>query len=206
MTQIDQAVASHGWWLASRASGIVALVLVTVSVAIGLMMAGKLARRPGMPRLLTAIHEQTALAGLLAIAVHGITLIGDPWLNPGASGVLVPFTIDYRPVWTGLGTIAGILALVLGLSFYARKAIGTRTWRKAHRATIIVYLLAIGHTLGAGTDASTVWMRWWLLATTPPIVALFIYRVVSPHLGSRGPGRRAAPLPGSGAVQGGEVR
>ncbi len=206
MTPIDQAVASHGWWLASRASGIVALVLVTVSVAIGLMMAGKLARRPGMPRVLTAIHEQTALAGLLAIAVHGITLIGDPWLNPGANGVLVPFTMDYRPFWTGLGTIAGVLALVLGLSFYARKNIGTRLWRKAHRATILVYFLAIAHTLGAGTDASTVWMRWWLIATTPPIVALFIYRVISPSLGSRGQTRPAAPVPGSGAVHGGEIR
>ncbi len=185
MRSVDQAIASHGWWLASRASGLVALVLVTVSVAIGLLMASKLARRPGMPRLLVAIHEQTALAGLLAIAVHGITLIGDPWLNPGVSGVLVPFSMDYRPLWTGLGTIAGFLAVLLGLSFYVRKSIGAKLWRKAHRATILVYFLAIGHTLGAGTDASTVWMRWWLLITTPPILVLFLIRVLSPTFRNR---------------------
>lgn len=206
MRSIDEAIASHGWWLASRASGLVALVLVTVSVAIGLMMASKLARRPGMPRLLTAIHEQTALAGLLAIAVHGITLIGDPWLNPGVGGVLVPFTMDYRPIWTGLGTIAGVLAMLLGLSFYARKSFGAKLWRKAHRATIVVYFLAIAHTLGAGTDASTTWMRWWLLLTTPPIVLLFIYRVGSPSLRRRKARRPSAAVSVVGDLHSGEGR
>ncbi len=194
MNNVDRAVTEYGWWLASRASGLVALVLVTISVAIGLMMASKLARRPGMPRILTAIHEQTALAGLIAIAVHGITLLGDPWLNPGVSGVLVPFTMDYRPVWTGMGTIAGILALLLGLSFYVRRSIGAKLWRKAHRATILVYFLAIGHTLGAGTDSSAVWMRGWLIVTTPPIVALFLYRIGSARFG-RKPARRTAARP-----------
>ncbi len=193
MTGLDTALSVHGWWLASRASGLVALVLVTISVGIGLMMAGKLARRPGIPRILASIHEQTALAGLVAITVHGITLIGDPWLNPGVKGVLVPFTMDYRPLWTGLGTIAGFLAILLGLSFYARRSIGTKLWRKAHRATVVVYVLAIGHTLGAGTDAAAPWLRWWLIVTTPPIVLLFIYRVGSARLRSRQPrplGRR----------------
>ncbi len=194
MNNVDRVVAEYGWWLASRASGLVALVLVTISVAIGLTMASKIARRPGMPRILTAIHEQTALAGLVAIAVHGITLIGDPWLNPGVSGVLVPFTMDYRPVWTGLGTIAGILAMLLGLSFYLRRSIGARLWRKAHRATIVVYFLAIGHTLGAGTDGSAIWMRWWLIVTTPPIVLLFLYRIGSARFG-KGPSPRAGSRP-----------
>lgn len=98
MIDFNTVFADHGWWLVSRASGIVALVLVTISVGIGLTMASKLARWAGWPKKLTAIHEQTALAGLLAIAVHGITLIGDPWLHPGATGVLVPFTMDYRPL------------------------------------------------------------------------------------------------------------
>lgn len=192
MNNVDRVVTEYGWWLASRASGLVALVLVTISVAIGLTMASKIARRPGMPRILTAIHEQTALAGLIAIAVHGITLLGDPWLNPGVSGVLVPFTMDYRPVWTGLGTIAGLLALLLGLSFYARRSIGAKLWRKAHRATILVYFLAIAHTLGAGTDGSAIWMRSWLLVTTPPIILLFLYRIGSARFG-KSPPRRPAP-------------
>lgn len=170
---------THGWWLASRASGLVALVLVTISVGLGLAMAGKVMRRPGLSRKLLAIHEHTALAGIVAIAVHGITLLGDPWLHPGVSGLTVPFTMGFRPLWTGLGVVGGYLAALLGLSFYARRRIGARLWRKAHRATVVVYLLGLVHAFGAGTDASAVWFRWWVLMTAPAIGGLFVYRVFS---------------------------
>jgi sulfoxide reductase heme-binding subunit YedZ len=172
-------LATHGWWLAGRASGLVALVLVTVSVGIGLTMAGKVMRRPGLSKKLLAIHEQTALAGLVAIAVHGITLMGDPWLHPGVSGVLVPFTMAFKPLFTGLGIVGGYLAALLGLSYYARKRIGAKLWRKAHRATVAVWVLGLVHALGSGTDASAVWFRWWVIVTTPIIGGLFVYRVLS---------------------------
>jgi methionine sulfoxide reductase heme-binding subunit len=176
---VSTTLQSHGWWLASRASGLLALVLVTISVGLGLMMAGKVMRRPGLSKKLMAIHEQTALAGLIAIAVHGITLLGDPWLNPGVAGVTVPFAMSFKTAFTGLGVIGGYLAVLLGLSFYARRRIGAKLWRKAHRATVLVYVLGLVHALGAGTDASTPWFRWWVVLTAPPIGGLFVYRVLS---------------------------
>jgi methionine sulfoxide reductase heme-binding subunit len=192
----SETLQSHGWWLASRASGLVALVLVTISVGLGLAMAGKVMRRPGLSRKLLAIHEHTALAGIVAIAVHGITLLGDPWLNPGIGGITVPFSIGFRPLWTGLGIIGGYLAALLGLSFYARRRIGARLWRKAHRATVLVYLLGLVHAFGSGTDASTVWFRWWVVATTPVIGGLFVYRVFAGSLrGARLPAPRPRPAP-----------
>ena len=173
-------VHDHLWWLASRASGFVALGLITISVAIGLTMAGKIMRKPGRARVLVAIHEHTALAGLIAIAVHGVTLLGDAYLNPGVAGITVPGAIGYRPLWTGLGIVGGYLAAALGLSFYFRRRIGTRLWRRAHRATIVVYALAVVHTLGAGTDAASGWLRAWLVLTVPPIAALFVVRLTTP--------------------------
>ncbi len=188
-------LAGHTWWLASRASGIVALLLVTVSVGLGLAMAGKVARRPGLPRILMSIHEQTAVIGLVAIAVHGITLLGDPWLNPGPSGIAIPFTMAYKPLFTGLGIVAGYLAAILGLSFYLRRRIGPRLWRKAHRATVVVYVLGVIHTLGAGTDASTQWMRAFMIATGIPIATLFVIRVLEGRFASRRqPSRAPAPV------------
>lgn len=189
---------SHGWWLAGRASGLVALVLVTVSVAIGLTMAGKLMRRPGLAKKLMALHEQTALAGLVAIAVHGIALLGDPWLHPGLAGVAVPFALGFETAFTGLGVIAGYLAVLLGLSYYARRRIGTRLWRKAHRATVVVWLLGLVHALGAGTDASTAWFRWWAMLTTPVIGGLFAYRLFSGRAKKRA---RAARRRRGGALE-----
>jgi sulfoxide reductase heme-binding subunit YedZ len=169
----------YGWWLAARASGVVALALVTLSVGVGLAMAGRVARRPGLSRTLMGLHEQAALAGLAAIAVHGVALLLDPWLHPGAAGVAVPFAMGYRPLFS-----AGYLAALLGLSFYARRRIGARLWRRAHRATVLVYLLGVIHAVGAGTDASTLWLRAFLLVTGAPIAALFLHR-----LRGRRPGR-----------------
>lgn len=174
-----EAIQSHGWWLASRASGLVALVLITVSVFLGLTMSGKVMRRPGLAKKLLAVHEQTALAGLVAIAVHGISLLGDPWLHPGVAGVAVPFVLGFKTAFTGLGIIAGYLAALLGLSYYVRRRIGARLWRKAHRATVVVYLLGLTHAIGAGSDASAAWFRWWVILTTPVIGGLFVYRVLS---------------------------
>lgn len=175
----EQALAQHGWWLASRASGLVALALVTISVALGLTMAGRLSSKPGANRMLSAIHEQTAVTGLVAIAVHGLTLLGDPFLNPGIAGISIPFVMDYRPLWTGLGIIAGGLAAALGLSFYFRKRIGPRLWRKAHRATIVVYILGVVHTIGAGTDATSPWLLYPLALASAWIAVLFVARVAS---------------------------
>jgi sulfoxide reductase heme-binding subunit YedZ len=182
-TTAAETLQSHGWWLAGRASGLVALVLVTISVGIGLAMAGKVMRRPGLSRKLLAIHEHTALAGIIAIAVHGITLLGDPWLHPGITGISVPFTMAFRPLWTGLGIVGGYLAALLGLSFYARRRIGAR-------------LLGLAHAFGSGTDASAVWFRWWVVLTTPVIGGLFVYRVLSGRLrGARLPAPRPRPAP-----------
>ena len=177
---------AHIWWLASRSAGVVALILVTISVGIGLTMSAKLMRKRGLGPKLMAIHEQTALAGLIAIGVHGVTLLGDPWLHPSVAGITVPFVMGYRTFFTGLGIIGGWLAAMLGLSYYVRRHIGPALWRKAHRATVVVYVLGLVHTIGAGTDASTPWLRWFMALTAIPMAALFLRRVL---------GRRPAPQP-----------
>ena len=50
--------AEYGWWLASRAAGIVALLCIALSVGIGLAMAGRVSRRPALARTLLGLHQQ----------------------------------------------------------------------------------------------------------------------------------------------------
>jgi sulfoxide reductase heme-binding subunit YedZ len=173
------APAEYGWWLASRAAGLTALVCITVAVGIGLALGGKVASsRPGLPRILLKVHEHAALAGLIAVAVHGITLLGDGWLKASVADIAIPFASDVKPFWVGVGVVGGYLAALLGLTFYARKRIGMKLWRKAHRATILVYVLSVAHTLGAGTDASEPWLQAFMLVTGAPILFLFTVRVL----------------------------
>ena len=196
----------YAWWLASRASGIVALALISLSVMLGLAMAGRVSREPKLRKAMIAVHEHAALAALIAIAVHGITLLGDKWLDPGVLGILVPFQMDHEPLYTGLGILGGYLAAALGLSFYARRRIGTKRWRSLHKATILVYVLSVIHTLGAGSDAATPWLRAQLVLTGAPIVFLFVMRVLPAAKVSAGgsaarPGSAPSPAPRSARSQ-----
>jgi sulfoxide reductase heme-binding subunit YedZ len=169
----------YGWWLASRAAGIVGYVLFSVAVLAGLTMASRLAAKPAHKRVLLQVHEHAALAGLIAVAIHGITLLGDAWLDPGPLGVAVPFVIDYRPVAVAAGIVSGYLAAALGLSFYIRRRIGAARWRRLHHFTLLAWLLGFLHALFAGTDAGSVGLQLVLLWTAGPIVVLLVTRVLA---------------------------
>jgi len=182
------------WWLVSRASGVVALGLITLTVVIGLTMATKILRRPGAGRTLMRLHEHAALVAYGAIAVHGLALLGDTWLHPGLRQLVVPFALGYRPVFTGLGIIGGYLAALLGLSFYVRRRIGAKRWRKLHRATVVVWVLAAIHTLGAGSDAGTLWLRVIVLAPLVPLAYLLVLRLLPARRTERAPQPTRRPL------------
>jgi methionine sulfoxide reductase heme-binding subunit len=189
--------ADHTWWLASRASGVVAMILITASVFIGLTLSTRVLKGPGLSRWLAAAHEQAALGGLVAIALHGVTLLGDPFLNPGVKGIAVPFAIDFKTLWVGLGIIGGYLTALTGLTFYARKRIGVARWRKLHRLTIVAYGLSLVHTIQAGTDFQAgSWARLAILAPAFPIMVLFGERMLAGRPRSKpAPAAQPAPTP-----------
>jgi sulfoxide reductase heme-binding subunit YedZ len=174
---IPHTLSSQGWWIVSRSSAIVAFVLVTVSVFLGLTMAGKPLREPRFTKTMRALHEQTALAALVAIGIHVIAVLADPWLKPGVAGVAIPFVLGLNRFWNGLGVIAAYLAFLLGLSFYLRRQIGAKLWRQAHRATIVVYVLGLFHALGAGSDTGSLLFLGFAVVTAVPITVLFVYRL-----------------------------
>jgi sulfoxide reductase heme-binding subunit YedZ len=181
----------HLFWLASRALGVVAIVLLSAAVACGLALSGRMSGRPGGTARLKTAHEALTLTALGAIAGHGLVLLGDSYLAPGVGGIAVPFVLAFKQFWTGLGVIGGWLAAILGLSYYARRWIGVSTWRKLHRWTLLAYVLAVAHTLGSGTDASSGWLLAILAAAGLPVIAIGLKRVAE-----RSPANRPAPARG----------
>jgi sulfoxide reductase heme-binding subunit YedZ len=164
----------HLFWITSRAAGGAALILAGAAVAVGLMMGSR--RQGSNKRDLRAIHEALSLTTLAMVALHGLSLLGDSYLNPGFAGIAIPFVGFYRPLWTGLGIVAGYGLAVLGLTYYMRDRVGAARWRKLHRLTALFWVLAIVHTIGAGSDATQL---WFLLASgmvVVPAAALLVLR------------------------------
>jgi len=148
-------VAPHLFWITSRAAGGAALFLASAAVAVGLMLS---TRRAGAnKRDLRPIHEALSLSTLAMVALHGLSLLGDSYLAPGVTGIAIPFAGSYRPLWTGLGIVAGYGLAALGLTYYFRDRIGAARWRRLHRLTALFWIAAIGHTIGAGSDAMEIW-------------------------------------------------
>ena len=166
----------HLFWITSRAAGGAALILASAAVAVGLMMSAKRPSASTNKRDLRAIHEALSLTTLVMVALHGLSLLGDAYLNPGPVGIAIPFVGFYRPLWTGLGIVAGYGLAALGLTYYMRDRIGAARWRKLHRFTAAFWVLAIVHTIGAGSDAAQL---WFLLASgivVVPAAALLALR------------------------------
>jgi sulfoxide reductase heme-binding subunit YedZ len=184
-------------WLGARSAGLVAFGLAATAVIVGLAMSSA-KRRPAARRRYAGakdLHQQLALATLVAIAVHGALLVADRWLRPGLVGVLVPFATPYRPLWTGLGILAAYLAVLLGLSYYARQAIGARRWRSLHRFTPVIYVLAAAHLLGAGSDGGTLAARMAVAGTAIPTAVLLAVRLAQGYAGSGSGGRASSKGP-----------
>ncbi|HWF34572.1 MAG TPA: hypothetical protein VG295_04360 [Solirubrobacteraceae bacterium] len=166
---------THLFWITSRAAGTTALVFSSASVGYGLMMGGKLIKGSNPDR--RAIHEILALGTMLALAVHGLALLGDGYLHPNLADITLPFAMSYSRLFTSIGIIAGWGLILLGLSFYLRNRIGMARWKIIHRFTLLAWLGGLVHTLGEGTDAGTAWFLVLVAITSLPVVVLLVARV-----------------------------
>jgi sulfoxide reductase heme-binding subunit YedZ len=185
--------APHLFWITSRAAGSAALLLASFGVCVGLLMGGRFVRRRGID--LRATHEAVAIATLVAIAVHALSLLGDQFMHPSFVDITLPFVSAYKTGWTTVGIVAGWSLAALSLSYYARRWIGARRWRALHRFTVAAWALGIVHALGEGTDAGQNWfLAMTAIAVGPPLV-LFLARVT----GVGRPRRQAARVAAEGA-------
>jgi sulfoxide reductase heme-binding subunit YedZ len=173
------AVDTHLFWITSRAAGTLALILASLSVGFGLLMAGKLLKGRGPD--LRVVHEALSLATMAALAVHAGALLFDGFIGMSVLDVTVPFVASYHRFWTALGIVGGWAIVLLGLSFYARDRIGRDRWKLLHRFTALGWLAGIGHALGEGTDAGRVWFLASIAIVVLPALALLAVRWTGPR-------------------------
>ena len=168
------------YWYLSRASALVAYVLLWHSMMLGLGMTNRLARLwPGGPAAFD-LHRHASLLGLVFALFHALVLMGDRYIGYTFAQVFTPFaSASYRPLWVGLGQIGLYGMALVGLSFYVRGAIGQRLWRLIHFLSFAVFLLALVHGLLSGTDSPAVWARglYWLSGGS--LLFLTIYRLLA---------------------------
>lgn len=171
-------------WGISRASGIVSLLLFTITVVLGIVTWRGRAL-PGLPRFAVSIvHRDVSLLATVFLVIHVLTLLGDPYAQVRLIDGLVPFLAAADPVWRGLGTVAADLLVAIIITSLARHRLPAAVFRAIHWAVYPLWVLAFAHGLGSGTDAGSAWYLGISLAALVTVLAAIGYRIAA---------RRGAP-------------
>lgn len=157
-------------WYVTRGTGLIALVLLTATVVLGIWSIGRWST-PTWPRFATAgLHRSLSLLVVSFLAVHILTAELDTFAPVGWPAVVVPFVSHYRPVWQGLGTLAFDLVLALVVTSLLRRRINYRVWRGIHWVAYLCWPVALLHGLGTGTDAHLGWVLGLYVACVAVVV------------------------------------
>jgi Ferric reductase like transmembrane component len=169
---------SRALWYLTRGFGLVALILLTATMVLGLTQAVRFAR-PGWPRfVVSALHKNASLVALVLLVIHIVTSVLDSYAQIRIVDVFIPFVSSYRPVWLGLGALSLDVLLAVLVTSLLRERLGYRAWRAVHWAAFACWPLAVVHGLGTGSDTKLGWVLvidvvcvgavlaalWWRLA------------------------------------------
>ena len=153
---------STNLWYATRATGLVALVLLTVSMVLGVLASVRY-ERSSLPRFVTSgLHRNFSLLALAFTGAHIVTTLADTYAPVHLQDVVVPFISAYRPLWLGLGAIAFDLMLAATVTSLLRARMSYRTWQAVHLTAYLCWPVAVLHGLGTGSDTQ---VRWVLALT-----------------------------------------
>jgi methionine sulfoxide reductase heme-binding subunit len=166
------------FWLMARAAGLTAYGLLTLSVLAGLVLKSRPFARL-RPAVVTEVHKTLALTGLGALVLHAAALVLDSTVKVSLAALVVPGLVSYRPPAVAAGVVAGWLFGLVTVSFWLRKRIGTRVWRRLHWATYALFALATVHGIAAGTDTSRPWVYGLYVTALGAVTAATAWRALA---------------------------
>ncbi len=181
------------WWYTARAGGLVSWGLATFSVIWGLLLSGKFGRRP-KPSWLLDLHRFLGGLTVVFVAVHMLALWLDSFVQFGPAELFVPFASAWKPGAVAWGIVAMYLLIAIEVTSLLQRHIPRRVWHAIHLSSFGLFAFATVHALTAGTDATTLPLRVFALASTIVIVNLTVLRIVSRRAG-REPARGRAGAP-----------
>lgn len=173
------------WWYLSRSSGIVALVLLVLSVVWGVLLSTRALRPHDRPAWLLDLHQWLGGTALAMTGFHLLGLYLDGYIEFGLLELLVPGTSEYRPLAVAIGVFSFYVMIAVQATSYLRHRISKRVWHGVHVLSYGLVWSAAIHAGMAGTDTVNRAYQGLAIVLTMVAVAATTVRIVSP-------GRRAA--------------
>ncbi len=165
-------------WYATRATGLVALVLLTATTLLGILTANRAAtvRWPGFS--VQDLHRRLSVITMGFLACHIVTSVLDAYVHIGWAAIVVPFASSYKPLWVSLGSVGFDMLLAVAVTSHLRHKMRAGTWRAVHWLAYLSWPVALSHTFGMGTDMGQEWVIALTVTCIAVVVAAGIWRVV----------------------------
>jgi DMSO/TMAO reductase YedYZ heme-binding membrane subunit len=179
-------------WYLNRGSGVALLVVLTAALALGILTA-RSGRSRFVPRFLgQQLHRNLGILSLVLVVGHATTAVVDSYVDIRWWQAFSPVGATYKPLWLGLGSVAFDVMLLVVLTSLVRGRLGQRAWKVVHLLGYLSWPVAMVHSVGIGTDATSPWGRQVGLACMAAVAAAGVVRVGADALAAR---RRPADLP-----------
>lgn len=196
MLSTVSATNSSTWlWYGSRATGVVALLLLTAVALLGLLISrqgpvsrqdpatGSAGGRPagtvlGLPRFaVTGLHRNLSLLSVAFIALHVLMAVADGYVSVPLSASVIPFTSHYEGFWLGIGAVSFDLFLAIIITSLLRRRLSRRTWYAVHLLAYASWPVAFAHSIGSSTDMRSGWLLLLAIACAATLAIGILWRV-----------------------------
>ena len=145
------------WWFLSRATGMVAWVLMTITVVWGVLLKTRILRGVDNPEWLKATHRYISGLAVVMIVAHVGTLLLDEYISFGLADVLIPFHTSFEPLAIALGIFALYAVFAVQITALASAWLPDAVWRSIHLLSYVAVILVAVHSGMVGTDVGTPW-------------------------------------------------
>ena len=164
-------------WYTTRATGIVALVLLSATMVLGILTAGR--AKSALPRYARVdIHRRLSALTVAFLAIHVLTSVLDSYVHIDPIAIVIPLASNYHRLWLALGTVSVDAFLAVAISSALRQFISARSWRLVHWMAYVSWPVAIAHSLGMGTDSKLDWVLGLVATCIAAVVGAVSWRIV----------------------------
>jgi sulfoxide reductase heme-binding subunit YedZ len=164
-------------WYLMRGSGIVALILLTGVVVLGILTSNR-AQIGRLPRFVTVgLHRSISLLSVVFLAIHVGTAIVDPYAAVSVVQVVLPLPTSGYSFWLGLGALSLDVIAAVVITSLLRQRLSQRVWKSVHWLSYASWPLAFAHSLGMGTDSGSIWFLTLAVACTASIAVSVVWRL-----------------------------
>jgi methionine sulfoxide reductase heme-binding subunit len=176
-------------WYASRATGVVSLILLSAVMIIGILV-NRQGRLPGLPRFaVLGLHRNLSLLAVAFVAIHVLTAVADSYVSISLAAIVIPFISSYEPLWLGLGAVALDLMAAVIVTSLLRRHMGRRVWRAVHWLAYASWPVAVVHSVYSSKDMQSGPLLYLGLACIAAVLGALGWRLIRARAGLPRAGR-----------------